>query len=50
MIDNFAIFLFSSLIVYTIYRAIQLDSERPWFKEEEEEKQDPPPRKSHTKR
>lgn len=31
MIDNAAIFLFSSLIVYTVFRAIKLDSLLPWF-------------------
>lgn len=51
MIDNFAIFLFSVLIVYTIFRAIQLDITLPWFtdkdehEDEDEGEQNPPPRK-----
>jgi hypothetical protein len=31
MIDIVAILLFSSLIVYTVFRAIKLDKLLPWF-------------------
>jgi hypothetical protein len=31
MIDIAAILLFSSLIVYTVFRAIKLDKLLPWF-------------------
>jgi hypothetical protein len=35
MIDIAAIFIFSSLIVYTVIRAIKLDKLLPWFSENE---------------
>jgi uncharacterized paraquat-inducible protein A len=31
MIDNAAILVFSSLIVYTVFRAVKLDKLLPWF-------------------
>jgi hypothetical protein len=31
MIDNAAILIFSTLIVYTVFRAIKLDKILPWF-------------------
>jgi uncharacterized paraquat-inducible protein A len=40
MIDNIAIIVFSSLIVYTVYRAVKLDKLLLWFSTEE---QQPPP-------
>jgi uncharacterized paraquat-inducible protein A len=40
MIDNIAIIVFSSLIVYTVYRAVKLDNLLLWFSTEE---QQPPP-------
>jgi hypothetical protein len=33
MIDNAAILIFSSLIVYTVIRAIKADKLMPWFAE-----------------
>lgn len=35
MIDNAAILLFSTLIVYTVIRAIKLDKLIPWFSDRE---------------
>jgi hypothetical protein len=37
MIDTVAILLFSSLIVYTVFRAIKLDKLLPWFSANSEE-------------
>lgn len=34
MIDNLAILLFGSLIVYTVLRAIKFDVLIPWFSED----------------
>lgn len=48
MIDNAAILLFSTLIVYTVIRAIQLDKLLPWFSKDEQ--QPPPPPKKNTRR
>ncbi len=48
MIDNFAIFLFSVLIVYTVFRAIRLDSIIPWFKADDQ--QEPPALKKASKK
>lgn len=31
MIDNVAILVFSTLIIFTVYRAIRLDRRIPWF-------------------
>lgn len=31
MIDIFATFVFSSLVVFTVFRAIKLDRKIPWF-------------------
>jgi uncharacterized paraquat-inducible protein A len=31
MIDNFAIFIFGALVVYTAFRAVKLDKLIPWF-------------------
>ena len=31
MIDNAALLLFGSLIIYTVFRAIKLDKLIPWF-------------------
>ncbi|BDT56861.1 hypothetical protein MasN3_03550 [Massilia varians] len=31
MIDNIAILIFSSAIVYTVFRAVKLDKVLPWF-------------------
>lgn len=39
MIDNAALLIFGSLIVYTVYRAIALDKTIPWFSSGEEGKQ-----------
>ena len=40
MIDIAAILVFSSLIVYTVFRAVKLDKLLPWFSAEEQ--QEPP--------
>ncbi|WP_198116044.1 hypothetical protein [Massilia rhizosphaerae] len=48
MIDNAAILLFSTLIVYTVIRAIKLDKLLPWFSKDEQ--QAPPPPKKNTRR
>jgi uncharacterized paraquat-inducible protein A len=37
MIDNAAILIFSTLIVYTVIRAIKLDRLLPWFSREEQQ-------------
>lgn len=37
MIDNAAIFIFSTLILYTVFRAIKLDKLLPWFSAESEQ-------------
>lgn len=37
MIDNIAVFVFSSLIVYVVFRAIRLDKRLPWFSANSEE-------------
>ncbi len=42
MIDNLAILIFGSFIVYTVYKAIQLDKITPWFGEAREKKEHPP--------
>jgi hypothetical protein len=47
MIDNAAILLFSTLIAYTVIRAIQLDKLLPWFSKDE---QQPPPPKKNTRK
>lgn len=31
MIDNAAILIFGLLIIYTVFRAVRLDRQRPWF-------------------
>jgi len=31
MIDNLALLIFGSLIVYTVFRAVKLDAIIPWF-------------------
>lgn len=31
MIDNIAVFIFSTAIVYTVLRAVRLDKRLPWF-------------------
>lgn len=36
MIDNFAILLFSTLIVYAVLRAVKLDKLLTWFSAEEQ--------------
>jgi uncharacterized paraquat-inducible protein A len=41
MIDNLAILIFSSAIVYTVFRAIKLDKMLPWFASKFEEQQPP---------
>lgn len=38
MIDNVAILMFSSLIVYTVFRAVKLDKLLPWFSGEDAQK------------
>jgi uncharacterized paraquat-inducible protein A len=43
MIDNAAILLFGTLVVYTVLRAIKLDRLLPWFSKDEQ--QPPPPSK-----
>jgi hypothetical protein len=42
MIDTVAILLFSSLILYTVIRAIKLDKLLPWFSTEEPATVPPP--------
>lgn len=37
MIDNFAIVLFSSIIVYIVLRAVKLDKVIPWFSSKTED-------------
>jgi uncharacterized paraquat-inducible protein A len=37
MIDTAAILLFSTLIIYTVIRAIQLDKVLSWFSREEQQ-------------
>lgn len=37
MIDNLALLIFGSLVVYTVFRAIKLDAVIPWFSTESEE-------------
>lgn len=37
MIDNIAVLLFSTLIVYVVFRAIKLDKLIPWFSTNSEE-------------
>lgn len=37
MIDNLAILIFSSAIVYTVFRAIKLDKVLPWFSADSEQ-------------
>lgn len=37
MIDNAAILLFGTLIVYTVFRAIKLDKLLPWFSSDEQQ-------------
>jgi len=37
MIDTAAILLFSSLILYTVIRAIKLDKLLPWFSREDQQ-------------
>ncbi len=48
MIDNLALLLFGSLVVYTVFRAIKLDKIIPWFSAESEKHMPPskrtPPR------
>jgi len=39
MIDNVAILMFSSLIVYTVFRAVKLDRLLPWFSAKDERQQ-----------
>jgi uncharacterized paraquat-inducible protein A len=41
MIDNMAILLFSSLIVYTVVRAIKLDKMLAWFSKDEQQAPSP---------
>lgn len=36
MVDNVAILVFSTLIVYTVFRAIKLDKLLPWFSANEQ--------------
>jgi hypothetical protein len=47
MIDNAAILLFSTLILYTVIRAVKLDKVLPWFSKDEQ--QPPPPKKNNRK-
>jgi hypothetical protein len=44
MIDNAALLIFSSLIVYTVIRAIKLDKLIPWFSDKDQQ-QSPPSKK-----
>lgn len=37
MIDNIAVLIFSTLIVYVVFRAIKLDKLIPWFSTNSEE-------------
>lgn len=39
MIDAAAILLFSTLVIYTIIRAIKMDKELPWFSSEDQQSQ-----------
>jgi hypothetical protein len=48
MIDTAAILLFSTLIIYTVIRAIKLDKLLPWFSREEQ--QPPPPAKKNVRK
>ena len=48
MIDTAAILLFSTLIIYTVIRAIKLDKVLPWFSREEQ--QLPPPAKKNVRK
>jgi hypothetical protein len=48
MIDTAAILLFSTLMVYTVLRAIKLDKLLPWFSREDQ--QPPPPAKKKIRR
>lgn len=45
MIDNVAIFIFGSLIVYSVYRAVKLDRVLVWFSSEAQQVPLPPPKK-----
>ena len=42
MIDNLAILIFSTIVVYTVYKAVQLDKSLPWFGEAKQGKKDVP--------
>ena len=48
MIDNAAILIFSTLILYTVIRAIKLDSLLPWFSRDEQ--QTPLPAKKNVRK
>jgi hypothetical protein len=48
MIDNAAILLFSTLILYTAVRAIKLDRLLPWFSKDDQQPP-PPPKKENRK-
>jgi hypothetical protein len=48
MIDTAAILIFSTLIVYTVVRAIKLDRLVPWFSDKDEQ-QLPPSKKDARK-
>lgn len=41
MIDNFSIFFFGGLIIYTVFKAIKLDKLIPWFHAPEESPSNP---------
>lgn len=50
MIDNFAIFLFSTLIVYTVLRAVKLDKLLSWFSAVEQKPAPRPKKKAFVNR
>jgi len=37
MVDNLAVLIFGAFVVYTVYRAVQLDKIIPWFGEKKPE-------------
>jgi len=45
MIDNLALLLFGTLILYTVFRAIKLDKLLPWFSADSEPPQEQPKKK-----
>ncbi|WP_306391387.1 hypothetical protein [Telluria beijingensis] len=50
MIDNAALLLFGLLIVYTVFRAIKLDRQIPWFSKDSTPVEPPADRKPTVKK